>query len=176
MHRLPTEPLALARCSAPPDTLVGQSRRRGGVATQRPAKPSTPVRFRSSPLDKSLAKKPIIAHAQYAVHGQRPLGSPKAPTLRSGRTLAARPLRHVDRPSLHQQRLLRPRGDWLRLESHRFIARLGEAGIELYAAARLRIDRAARAGATVASGQARACWRRRASCGRASHPGRAACL
>ena len=26
------------------------SRRRGGVATQRPAKPSTPVRFRSSPL------------------------------------------------------------------------------------------------------------------------------
>ena len=29
---------------------VGPSRRRGGVATQRPAKPSTPVRFRSSPL------------------------------------------------------------------------------------------------------------------------------
>ena len=28
-----------------------QPRRRGGVATQRPAKPSTPVRFRSSPLN-----------------------------------------------------------------------------------------------------------------------------
>ena len=34
---------------APPDTLMAP-RRRGGVATQRPAKPSTPVRFRSSPL------------------------------------------------------------------------------------------------------------------------------
>ena len=29
---------------------LGPTRRRGGVATQRPAKPSTPVRFRSSPL------------------------------------------------------------------------------------------------------------------------------
>ena len=32
--------------------LVGSRWRRGGVATQRPAKPSTPVRFRSSPLVK----------------------------------------------------------------------------------------------------------------------------
>src|ERR1700726_2374422 len=29
---------------------LGPSRRRGGVVTQRPAKPFTPVRFRSSPL------------------------------------------------------------------------------------------------------------------------------
>src|SRR4051795_3850063 len=38
--------------SAGPATL-GHARRRGGVATQRPAKPFTPVRFRSAPCRKS---------------------------------------------------------------------------------------------------------------------------
>jgi hypothetical protein len=38
------------RADTSADTLRELQRRRGGVATQRPAKPSTPVRFRSSPL------------------------------------------------------------------------------------------------------------------------------
>ena len=35
--------------AGPPPLPLAAPRRRGGVATQRPAKPSTPVRFRSSP-------------------------------------------------------------------------------------------------------------------------------
>ena len=44
--RRPTQPVA----AAPARRYPWRPRRRGGVATQRPAKPSTPVRFRSSPL------------------------------------------------------------------------------------------------------------------------------
>ena len=40
----------LTRSHPAPASLPLAPRRRGGVATQRPAKPSTPVRFRSSPL------------------------------------------------------------------------------------------------------------------------------
>jgi hypothetical protein len=48
-----------------PHTLrLGPSRRRGGVATQRPAKPSTPVRFRSSPLTTRRLSAGILQWAQ----------------------------------------------------------------------------------------------------------------
>src|ERR1019366_8564870 len=38
----------------------GASWRRGGVATQRPAKPSTPVRLRSSPLCKQAGNQRVL--------------------------------------------------------------------------------------------------------------------
>src|SRR6266851_3880560 len=37
-------------------------RRRGGVVTQRPAKPFTPVRFRSSPLRKAPLRRGFLRH------------------------------------------------------------------------------------------------------------------
>src|SRR5436190_6225962 len=44
----------VARPAQGPATLGCRPRRRGGVATQRPAKPRTPVRFRSAPLSRGF--------------------------------------------------------------------------------------------------------------------------
>src|ERR1039457_4984821 len=50
------------------------SRRRGGVATQRPAKPSTPVRFRSSPLMRNACSEVLLAGMLYLANPGARLG------------------------------------------------------------------------------------------------------
>src|SRR5215216_6049226 len=52
-------PRALAGDARGAGYCVSRLRRRGGVATQRPAKPFTPVRFRSAPLKESPANREL---------------------------------------------------------------------------------------------------------------------
>src|SRR5215217_6040769 len=63
-------PRALAGDARGAGYCVSRLRRRGGVATQRPAKPFTPVRFRSAPLAAGADLGSVLPRCRYATPGQ----------------------------------------------------------------------------------------------------------